>query len=218
MIKNFTIRQLAISLLVAGAAIALVLQSGCGTTASLKLDFTVPKPVITPLEIRMASYYAPEIKEHVFEEEIDNHGKFKIDMTGAHQTLFSTVFGSLFERYVEVDNFQDLPPDVHGLIAPSVAQVQLTLPRQTRSDYYEVWIEYKLQLYDKTGRLVHTWSLPAYGKAHKNNFPTITGTSALALHAATEYALRDAAASMSFYFAREPQVQAWLDSILGAST
>lgn len=218
MIQYFTIRQRTLCLLVVAAAVCLFLQIGCSSTASLRLNFSVPKPVITPLKIRIASYYAPEIKEHIHEEEIDNHGKYRIDMTGAHQTLFSTVFGSLFERYIEIENFQDLPPDVHGLIAPSVAQVQLTLPRQTRSDYYEVWIEYKLQLYDKSGMLVHTWSLPAYGKAHKNNYPTITGTSTLALHAATEFALRDAAASMSFYFAREPQVQAWLDSILGATS
>lgn len=166
----------------------------------------------------MASYYAPEIKEHVYEETIENHGKFRIDMSDAHVTLFSTVFDSLFERYVEVENFQDLPTDVHGLISPSVSQVQLTLPRQTRSDYYEVWIEYTLQLYDKSGSLIHTWSLPAYGKAHKSNYTALTGSSADALHDATEYALRDAAASMSFYFAKEPPVQSWIDSILGESS
>ena len=179
------------------ASVATALLTGCGTSAKFRMDFSVPKPVISPLPIRMATYYPPQIRTHIYEEKIENHGDFRIDMTGAHEVLFSTVFDSLFEQYVEV---------------------QITLPQQTRSDYYEVWIRYQLQLWDRTGQLIHSWPLAAYGKANKNNYPTLSRASSAALHDATEFALRDAAASMSFYFAKEPQVQSWIDSLAGTTS
>ncbi|MYD42964.1 MAG: hypothetical protein F4W90_03625 [Gammaproteobacteria bacterium] len=182
------------------------------------MSFDVPKPVITPLPLRMASYYPPQLETYVYEEEIANFGNFRIDMTGAHKTLFSTVFDSLFNQYTEIEQFKDVPANFHGIIAPVVQEVQITLPQQTRSDYYEVWIRYQLQLWDTSGRLVHTWSLPAYGKANKKNYNTIRKIATQALHDATEFALRDAAASMSFYFAKEPQVQAWIDELTGVSS
>lgn len=166
----------------------------------------------------MATYFPPQIRTHVFEEEIENHGNFRIDMTGAHEVLFSTVFESLFEQSIKVENFDEVPEDIQGIISPSVQEVQVTIPQQTRSDYYEVWIRYQLQLWDRSGQLVHSWPLAAYGKANKNNYSTISGASTAALHDATEFALRDAAASMSFYFAREPQVQSWIDSVTGTTS
>ncbi len=204
--------------LVTLASFTAAFLSGCGTSAKFRMDFTVPKPVISPLPVRMATYYPPQIRTHIYEEKIENHGDFRIDMTGAHEVLFSTVFDSLFEQYVEVENFDEVPGDMHGIISPSVQEVQITLPQQTRSDYYEVWIRYQLQLWDRTGQLIHSWPLAAYGKANKNNYPTLSRASAAALHDATEFALRDAAASMSFYFAKEPQVQSWIDSLAGATS
>ena len=197
---------------------AVSLLTSCGTSAKFRMDFSVPSPVISPLPIRMATYYPPQIRTHIYEEKIENHGDFRIDMTGAHETLFSTVFDSLFEQYVEVENFEEVPGDIDGIISPSVQEVQITLPQQTRSDYYEVWIRYQLQLWDRTGQLIHSWPLAAYGKANKNNYPTLSRASAAALHDATEFALRDAAASMSFYFAKEPPVQSWIDALTGATS
>ena len=199
-------------------SIAMVLLAGCGTSAKFRLDFSVPSPVISPLPIRIATYYPPEIRTHIYEEKIENHGDFRIDMTGAHEVLFSTVFDSLFEQYVEIENFEEVPGDIHGIISPYVEEVQITLPQQTRSDYYEVWIRYQLQLWDRSGQLIHSWPLAAYGKANKNNYPTLSRASAAALHDAAEFALRDAAASMSFYFAREPQVQSWIDTLTGTTS
>lgn len=206
----YWIRFIAVSAVI---ATAIAVLAGCGASAKFRLDFSVPKPVISPLPIRIATYFPPQIRTHIYEEKIENHGDFRIDMTGAHEILFSTVFDSLFEGYVEVENFDEVPAEMHGIISPSVQEVQITLPQQTRSDYYEVWIRYQLQLWDRSGQLIHSWPLAAYGKANKNNYSAFSRASAAALHDATEYALRDAAASMSFYFAREPLVQSWIDSV-----
>ena len=204
--------------LAAISSILIVSLTGCGPSANFQFSFTVPKPVVTPIPVRMATYYPPQLRNYVYEEKIENYGNFRIDMTGAHEVLFTTVFDSLFEGYVEIQDFKEVPPNFHGIISPSVQEVQITLPQQTRSDYYEVWISYQLQLWDRTGQLVHTWPLAAYGKANKNNYSSLFKTSSSALHDATEFALRDAAASMSFHFAKEAPVQTWLDTAMGTST
>ena len=201
----------AFKLLLAGL-LALGLAS-CGQNAKFSLSFDIPAPVIESLPIQIATYYPPELKEHVYEEDLENYGEFKIDMTGSHQVLFDTVFGSLFENTVEIANFSELPKEMHGFITPKVQDFQITIPQQTRSVYFEVWIQYELALFDSEGQLVHKWPLTAYGKANKENYPSLTRTSELALHDAAESAMRDAAASMSFFFMRDPTIQGWVEQI-----
>ena len=191
----------------------MVLLSSCGPSAKFELEFSVPKPVIRPLPIKVATYYPQDLKQYIFEEEIENYGKFQIDMSGAHETLFETVFEQLFEDSIEVTNFNDLPSHMDGLVSPTIDEVQIALPQQTRSEYYEVWIRYKLHLVDKKGNPIHTWGLPAYGKAHRANHTGLSNNAESALHEATELALRDAAASISFFFAKEPPIEDWITRI-----
>ena len=186
---------------------------GCGQSAKFRLTFSVPAPVVEPLPVKIAMYYPDELKTYVHEETLDNYGDFRIDMTGSHQILFNTVFMSLFEEATEVSNFNEMPDDGHGLISPRVKEVQITIPQQTRSAFYEVWIQYELVLYDRDGQLVHQWPLSAYGKANKDNYSSLTRTSELALHDATESAMRDAAANMSFFLMRNSKIKQWIDSV-----
>ena len=194
-------------------AMLIVYVNGCGSSAKFELEFSVPTPVIKPLPVKVATYYPAELVDFVFEEELENYGEFRIDMTGAHKTLFETVFNQLFEESVEVTNFNEMPQNMDGLVSPSIEEVQIALPQQTRSDYYEVWIRYKLHLVDKSGNPIHTWGLPAYGKANRENHTGLSNNAESALHEAAEFALRDAAASITFYFAKQPPVEDWLTRI-----
>lgn len=190
-----------------------LLLGGCGESAKIKLRLDIPTPIVKQLPVKVAMYYPPELKEYVHEETLDNYGDFRIDMTGSHQELFDTVFKSMFESALEISDFSELPPDFHGIISPKVQEVQITIPQQTRSPHYEVWIKYELVLYDQAGNLIHSWDLKAYGKANRENYPALARTSALALHDATRFALRDAAASMSFYFLNNRNIQSWIGSV-----
>ena len=198
-------------------ALVVALLAGCGSSARFRLEFSIPQPLVQPVPLRIATYYPPEFKNYVFEDELENHGKFRIDMVDAHVTLFATVFDAMFEKAEEVGNFNDLTPDMHGLISPSVEEVQISVPRQTRSEYYEVWIRYKVQVIDKSGKLIHTWPLAAYGKTNRGNYTTLANTSAYALHDATELALRDAAARITFAFTKEPTIQNWIAEVTGTT-
>ncbi len=103
-------------------------------------------------------------------------------------------------------------PTVDGYIAPSIEEVQFAIPDQTGGDFYEVWIRYKLTLFDGGGKRLGEWPLIGYGKANERNFGHL-GQQTPALHEATTWALRDAAAVLAFQFRSQREVQDWLAAI-----
>ena len=103
-------------------------------------------------------------------------------------------------------------PVVDGVIAPSIEQVQFAIPDQTGGDFYEVWIRYKLTLFDAGGNNVGELPFIGYGKSNERNFSQL-GQQTPALHDATTWALRDAAAILSFQFRDQIEVQDWLATI-----
>ena len=112
-------------------------------------------------------------------------------------------------RFVGTDGSS---PVVDGVIAPSIEDVQFAIPDQTGGDFYEVWIRYKLTLFDGGGNNVGEYPLIGYGKANERNFAQL-GQRTPALHEATTWALRDAAAELSFRFRDQAAVQDWLTAI-----
>ena len=99
-----------------------------------------------------------------------------------------------------------------GIIAPSIEEVQFAIPDQTGGDFYEVWIRYKLTLFDGGGNSHGEYPLIGYGKANERNFGQL-GQRTPALHEATIWALRGAAAELSIRFRHESDVQDWLAAI-----
>ena len=101
---------------------------------------------------------------------------------------------------------------VDGIIAPSIEEVQFAIPDQTGGDFYEVWIRYKLTLFDAGGNNVGELPLIGYGKANERNFGQL-GQRTPALHEATIWALRGAAAELSLRFREHEPVRNWLAAI-----
>ena len=86
--------------------------------------------------------------------------------------------------------------DVDGVLAPTIDEVQFATPKQTRSEFYEVWIRYRMRLFDTEGSMRSEWPLIGYGKASERNH----GNQTESLNAAAIWALRDAAAVLAFEF------------------
>ncbi|MCE2459964.1 MAG: hypothetical protein J4F38_04200, partial [Pseudomonadales bacterium] len=112
-------------------------------------------------------------------------------------------------RFVGADGSS---PVFAGIIAPSIEEVQFAIPDQTGGDFYEVWIRYKLTLFDAGGNNVGELPLIGYGKANERNFSQL-GQQTPALHEATTWALRGAAAELSLRFRNKTAVQNWLATI-----
>ena len=94
------------------------------------------------------------------------------------------------------------------MLEPKIAEIQFSIPKQTRTDYFEVWIRYHFKLYDKNANLIGEWDLPAYGKAKAQDYPS----DGMALQAAGLSACRDAMAFFSLNFTRVPLVKSWIQA------
>ena len=205
---------------------ATILLGGCQSGASVTVDATVPSPLVDPIRAAMGVYFDDTLVNYVHEEEVPGYGAYRLDIGASQAPVFARVFNAMFEDLVRVaPTEEDAPagpipfvgtdgssPTVDGIIAPSIEQVQLSIPDQTGGDFYEVWIRYKLTLFDALGNNVGELPLIGYGKANERNFGQL-GQRTPALHEATTWALRDAAAELSFRFRDKAEVQNWLVTI-----
>ena len=246
----------------ATALVAGWLLGGCSSGASITVDVDVPRPLVEPINAAVGIYYNDELRNYVHEEELVDHGKYRIDIGASHAPVFAQVFDAMFETVVpmalvpgdeapadeppadeapaddeagagdadleETDAATDSDaagappvrftrpdgskPAVAGIIAPSIEEVQFAIPRQTGGEFYEVWIRYRLDLYDTNGNRLGEYPVIGYGKANKANFGGL-GQASPALNEATMWALRDAAAMLSFQFRDQSESKDWLAMI-----
>ena len=104
---------------------------------------------------------------------------------------------------------------VDAVLAPSIDEVQFAIPDQTGGEFYEVWIRYRLQLLRPDGTVLGEWPLIGYGKANQRNYGAIEQRE-IGLNEATIWALRDAAAWLSFQFRDQSEVKTWLAALEGS--
>lgn len=76
------------------------------------------------------------------------------------------------------------------VFAPTIDEVQLATPKQTGTEFFEVWIRYRIMLFDPAGNLRAECPIIGYGKVSRRNHSDQSD----ALNAAAVWALRDAAA------------------------
>jgi len=244
------------------AAVAILLLAGCSSGASVTVNVSVPRPLVQTIDASVGVYFDDELVNYVHEEELQDHGSFRIDIGASQTPVFAQVFDAMFDRVVSVSREgagastastgaerestdqndesgdagaadENSPADdegeresgpvrftvadgrttaIDGIIAPSIQEVQFAIPDQTGGEFYEVWIRYKLDLYDPAGNLLGELPLIGFGKANEANFGSL-GQTTPALNQATIWALRDAAALLSFQFRDQPEAQAWLAMI-----
>ncbi len=102
--------------------------------------------------------------------------------------------------------------ELDALLIPKIQQLQFAIPEQTRTDFYEVWIRYEMQLFAMDGSQIAQWDVHGYGKSNRRNFGMMESQKEPALNEAAVWALRDAAAFLSFYFTTVSGVKEWLES------
>jgi hypothetical protein len=183
----------------------IALLGACAGTKHLEIEGTFPIPLIQKSPVNLGIHLDDALVTYIHTEAIDKKGEWEVSIGPAQQQLFNNLATGVFEGHTFVDGLIAEAP-LDGVLRPTITEVQFSLPSQTRSDYYEVWIRYDFQLYDRAGNLVGAWKLPAYGKASKKNH----GSSSNGLQAAAMAACRDAMAFFSINFSREPVVAKWL--------
>ena len=181
--------------------------AGC-TGANVVVNTVVPAPLVERIPMRVGVFFDESLRGYVHEETLEDHGDFRIELGAVQVPVFERVFDALFEETVSLDAVVTADADgrVAAVIAPVFEELQFSIPAQTRGDFFEVWIKYRIDVYDSDGELLASWPLPAYGKSNERNFGFMEDSKGSGLTEASTWALRDAAAHLSFYFPRVPEV------------
>ncbi len=193
--------------LAAGILTACLVLGGCGG-ANVLVETTVPTPLVQPLPLTMGVHFDASLTDYVHEEELERHGKFRIELGSTQVPVFERVFDAVFARTEPVTSIEAAGAGVDAIIVPVVEELQFSIPAQTRSDFFEIWIKYKIDIHAPDGELLASWPLPAYGKSNSRNFGFMESSGDMGLNEATVWALRDAAAHFAFYFPQVPEIRA----------
>ena len=179
--------------------------SGCaGGTKNVTIEQDFPVPLIDSAPVSLTIVLDEEIKQYKLSEEIKDRGTWEVEVGTVQENLFSNLGSGLLEDFAISDT-----PDAgsfDGVLRPKIVDMQFSLPAQTRSTFYEIWIRYQFQLLDKNKNIIAEWDLPAYGKANEEDY----GGSSASLRAAAIAACRDAMAFFAINFQRQPAVSKWI--------
>lgn len=177
---------------------------GC-TGANVVINTVVPSPLVEPIPVRVGVFFDESLKGYVHEESLEHYGDFRIELGSVQVPVFERIFDALFEETVALSSVE-AGDGVAAVIVPVFEEMQFSIPEQTRGQFFEVWIKYRIDVYGADGELLASWPLPAYGKSNERNFGFMEDSKGSGLTEASIWALRDAAAHLSFYFPRLPEI------------
>ena len=174
-----------------GAALLAVLVAGCGSNVTLE-PVTIPRPLIEPMPLSVAIRIPPEFEHYVHEDEVLGREKWRIDLGRSNAALFSQLFKFMFEEVTVLGPDDDVSGlSIDALIEPSIDAFEFSVPSQSKTETYAVWIRYRMKIYDRAGDMYANWQFSAYGKSEQFG---LTGDEPL--KRAAVLAMRDAAALM----------------------
>jgi len=196
------------------AALLFVLSGCLSTEVAVDEEAEFPVPLVPKIPLNMGVHLPEELLDFVHKEDLGDDGSFTIDISDAQPTVFNNLFTGMFEQVTLIDNPSQPGANVAGTIVPRIKEMQFSTPYQTRTDYFEVWLRYTFELYNRDGTRLGDWDLTAYGKANTQNYGL--NTTPPTLRAAALQACRDAMAFFTISFVRESVVQQWLSAELAA--
>ncbi len=172
-----------------------LLATACGSNVRLDPP-TIPEPLINTVPLHVAVRIPVEFHGFVHKEEVIGNEEWTIDLGRSNAVFFEQLFRYMFDSVTVLGPEDDETViSYDALVEPSIDAFEFSVPSQTKTDSFAVWIRYRLRVYDPDGRLVGNWPVSAYGKS----LTTMMGGDE-ALQRAAVLAMRDAAALMIFRF------------------
>jgi hypothetical protein len=131
-----------------------------------------------------------EFNHFVHEENILGKEKWTIDLGASNATFFKQLFGYMFDNVIILGPEDDaLAHTFDALVEPQIEGFEFSVPNQSKTDAFAVWIRYRMQIFDSAGNSAATWTVSAYGKSQKEGMG-----GSKSLRRAAVLAMRDAAA------------------------
>ncbi len=151
---------------------------------------TIPAPRTEKIPVVVALRIPEQFENFVHEENVLGKESWTIDLGRANASFFEQLFGYLFDD-VKLLGPEDDARDVQfdALIEPSIDGFEFSVPNQSKTEAFAVWIRYRLRIFDRAGNNAANWTVSAYGKNQKQG---LRGSDSL--KRAAVLAMRDAAA------------------------
>ena len=178
---------------------------GCSTNVIVAGEY--PPALVQILPYNAGLVLNNVFTDYSFTREKDDK-KITITLGESQTELLSQIFGDMF---LKVSRFQAIPQagknDLDLLIVPHIEKLQLSMPDETNINIFEVWIKYKLEIFDHSGILITEWFVSSYGRTQTR----FLKSQEAALNQATISALRDAGTQIITGFNEIPKIRDWIN-------
>jgi len=194
-------------------AFGLILVAGCSSTVTMDGP-TIPEPRVEKIHVDVALRIPEEFNKFVHEENVLGKESWTIDLGSANASFFTQLCGHLFDNVTVIgpdDDARDYEFD--ALIEPSIDGFEFSVPNQSKTEAFAVWIRYRLRIFDREGNSASNWTVSAYGKSEKEG---LGGSSSL--QRAAVLAMRDAAALIIMQLNKSTIIASLADGPVAAPT
>ncbi|MDH3577254.1 MAG: hypothetical protein OEO71_05480 [Gammaproteobacteria bacterium] len=171
------------------ACLLVLALAGCSANVTMD-EPAIPAPRVAKIPVNVALRIPAEFEHFVHEENVLGKESWTIDLGRANAAFFTQLFGHLFDGLTILgpdDDARDFQFD--ALIEPSIDGFEFSVPNQSKTEAFAVWIRYRLRIFDREGNNASNWTVSAYGKSQKQG---MRGSDSL--RRAAVLAMRDAAA------------------------
>jgi hypothetical protein len=178
-----------------------------GCSSSVIVESTFPTPLVEPLPVRVGVIFTDELHNYIYAEEIPEQSTWTIALGDANVAMFEPLFDTMF---AETRAVTGLPIEaastgvLDGVLRPVLEKFEFDVPLGERDEFVEVWMQYKLGLYEPDGDLIIDWPVSGYGKSE------LERDREEAVRRAAIIAMREVGATISTKFAEQPEVAYWL--------
>lgn len=177
-----------------------------GCASEVTVDASFPRPLVEPLPVRMGMIFDDALNSYVHNEEIPRQSAYTIELGSANVAMLQPLFETMFAATERVDSVPlDASGRLDGVLKPTLEKFEFDVPLGERDEFVEVWMQYRLSLYEPDGELVTDWTVSGYGRSE------FSGNREDALHRAAVVAMREVGAAISTEFAAQPAVSYWLE-------
>ena len=115
----------------------------------------------------------------------------------------------MFNNVIELDAESQVEtyPEIDFIIEPKLEEVEFSVPQQSGTDQYVVWLRYNLKMLQPDGQLLGNWRITGYGQQDQGDLGL---GSENAMKGAAIAALRDTAASIIVGFNKAPGIRKYI--------
>jgi len=187
--------------------ITIVVLVACAKSVEVTTDF--PPPLMEPYPLVAGVRYPAELTDFIHTENPELQPQWTIKLGTANLQMFRALLNGMFIKTIEldVDTQAAVDPEIDFIIEPRLEELEFSVPQQSGSDQFVVWLRYNLKLLQPDGQLIGNWRITGYGQEDEGDMGM---GSANAMKDAAITALRDAAASIVVGFTKAPGVEEYI--------